>query len=64
MGNAEPIVIGANQWSSGDLVAKFPYEMIKDLVGGRNGTATLSLTAIAEDGTVYRGSDDVRVVSN
>ena len=48
----------------GDLVAKFPYEMIKDLVAGGNGTATLSLIAEAEDGTIYRGSDDVRVVSN
>lgn len=43
----------------GDLVAKFPYELVKGLVGP--GTATLSLTAVAEDGTVYSGSDQVRI---
>jgi hypothetical protein len=46
----------------GDLVGKFPYDDIKELVGP--GTATLSLTATAKDGTVYYGSDDVRVVGD
>lgn len=46
----------------GDLVGKFPYEMVRELVG--SGTATLSLTAVATDGTVYYGSDDVRVVGD
>jgi hypothetical protein len=44
----------------GDLVGKFEYALVKDLVGP--GTATLSLKATAKDGTVYHGSDEVRVV--
>jgi hypothetical protein len=46
----------------GDLVGKFPYELVKELVGP--GTSTLSLRAVAKDGTVYYGSDDVRVVGD
>lgn len=46
----------------GDLVGKFPYELVKELVGP--GTATLSLRAVATDGTIYFGSDDVRVVGD
>ncbi len=48
----------------GDLVAKFPYDEIKNMVENETGTATLSLKAVAEDGTIYSGSDDVRVVLN
>ena len=46
----------------GDLMGKFPYALVRELVG--HGTATLSLTAVAKDGTVYYGSDDVRVVGD
>jgi hypothetical protein len=60
LGGVPAIYIYAD--ARGDLVGKFPYEAIKELVGP--GTATLSLTATAKDGTVYFGSDDVRVVGD
>jgi hypothetical protein len=46
----------------GDLVGKFPYELVKELVGP--GTTTLNLRAVAKDGTVYYGSDEIRVVGD
>jgi hypothetical protein len=46
----------------GDLVAKFPYEDIKGLLGP--GPAILHLTAEGEDGNTYVGEDEVRVVGD
>ena len=46
----------------GDLVGKFDFDAVKGLLDA--GTATLSLRAVAEDGTVYYGSDEVRVVGD
>ena len=46
----------------GDLVGKFDFDAVKELVGPER--ATLSLRAVAKDGTVYYGSDDVRVVGD
>ena len=45
----------------GDLVAKFPHDEVIALLG--TGYATLSLRAVAEDGTVYTGTDRVRVIA-
>lgn len=48
----------------GDLVAKFDFQEIADglAAGSASGSATLRLRAVARDGTVYTGEDDVRVV--
>jgi len=45
----------------GDLVAKFPFEDVANLL--TVGTAELTLTATATDGTVYTGTDVVRVIN-
>jgi hypothetical protein len=45
----------------GDLVAKFPYQELVSLLGV--GTVTLHVKAVARDGTVYFGSDQVRVIN-
>ncbi len=44
----------------GDLVAKFPYEELVELLDV--GRVTLHVKAVARDGTVYFGHDDVRVI--
>jgi hypothetical protein len=44
----------------GDLVAKFDFDAVAAQV--EPGTATLSLRAISRTGTVYAGTDEVRVV--
>ncbi len=43
----------------GNLVAKFDYQEIVDLVG--EGPATLTLIATDKNGVTYSGSDEVRV---
>lgn len=44
----------------GDLVAKFRYEDVAELVG--EGDSTLLLTGTLTDGTTFFGEDEVRVV--
>ncbi len=44
----------------GDLVAKFPFDQVAQLL--EVGSATLTLTAITRDGTVYTGTDEVRII--
>jgi hypothetical protein len=47
----------------GDLVAKFNFWDIAALVREQGvETATLTLVAVSEDGTIYVGSDQVRVM--
>ncbi len=58
LGGVEAIFTKAD--ARGDLVAKFWYEDIKDLVDA--GTTTLILTGTRTDGSTFEGEDAVRVV--
>jgi hypothetical protein len=46
----------------GELVAKFPHELIAEMVGP--GPAVLHLRAVGEDGNTYFGEDEIRVVGD